>query len=89
MRILIRFSVCSLNLPLLYYKFGNQSGGYGSAGMGIAGALYKGWMANKQLALAEDALSFQKDAFNKNYTRQNELIERNWNDKMQARANSR
>lgn len=67
---------------------GSKTGGWGNLGINLGSAIYNGWMANKQLGLAEDSLDFQKNAFQQNFDKQNELVERAWNDRLAARTNS-
>ncbi|MGL4252881.1 MAG: hypothetical protein ACRCR2_02310 [Fusobacteriaceae bacterium] len=72
--------------------FNRQSmfGGQGSTGwvspvLGGVGALAQGWMGMQQLKLGKENLAFQKDAWQKNYQNQVDMINTQMRDRQAAR----
>lgn len=62
----------------------NQAGVLPTAIQGV-NALAQGWLGFQQLDLAKDTLSFQKEAFNKNYANQRQLTNQQLLDRQRAR----
>jgi hypothetical protein len=60
------------NMMQLLFGGQNQMGVI-PAGLGTASALLNAYVGLEQLGVAQDSLNFQKDAFNKNYTMQAQL----------------
>lgn len=56
--------------------------------IGGANALFGGWMGLQQLDLAKDSLSFQKDAFWKNYNAQRKTLNADLEDRQRRRASA-
>ena len=65
---------------------GNMGIGWGSALLDVAKAGMSGWLGMQQLNLAKDNLSFQKDAFSKQFENQRTLTNAELSDRQNARV---
>lgn len=67
---------------------GSITQGWGSSALGLANAGLQGYLGLQQLGLAKDNLSFQKDAFSKQFENQRTLTNTEMMDRQNARVAS-
>lgn len=67
---------------------GMKFGGWGGLALGAAQGVMNGWLGMQQLDLAKDALSFNKEQFNKNYAAQRQTTNTALEDRQRARVAS-
>lgn len=65
---------------------GSMVNGMLPTGLGLANSLFSGWMGMKNYGLAKDQLKFSKEAFNKNFSAQANLINAQLADRARKRA---
>lgn len=65
---------------------GSTINGMAPVGLGLANSLFSGWMGMKNYGLAKDQLKFTKEAFNKNFGAQANLINAQLSDRARKRA---
>lgn len=65
---------------------GSKINGVGPVGLGLANSLFSGWMGMKNYGLAKDQLKFSKEAFNKNFQAQANLINSELEDRQRKRV---
>ena len=65
---------------------GSMINGILPTGLGLANSLFSGWMGMKNYGLAKDQLKFTKNAFNKNFQAQANLINSELEDRQRKRV---
>lgn len=63
-----------------------QTAGWGGLALTGLSTIGNAWMGMKQYDLMKDQLAFQKDAFNKNYANQTQMINTQLEDRQRARV---
>lgn len=69
-------------------KTGMRTDGWGGLALSTAGGLFNAYMGMKQYGLAKKQLSFQKDAFERNYASQRTSLNTQLEDRQRARVAS-